>query len=83
MILNIYTVKDKSANFCFPPFNARSHVEASRMFKKLMQDPNRSGAMSEYQLLYLATFDDQTATVVPETPFVLEDGANLNENVNA
>ena len=40
----------------FLPFFARSDVEALRMFERLMKDPNRSGSVSEYDLVYMLDF---------------------------
>lgn len=58
MLLKMFAVRDRSAGFYFPPFFARSDVEALRMFERLMKDPNRSGAVSEYDLVYMLDFSD-------------------------
>jgi hypothetical protein len=74
MILNIYSVRDNSAQFHFTPFFARTHVEASRMFNQLLDDPKRSGARIEYSLYYHGTFDDQLGSIVPDNALHLETG---------
>lgn len=71
-------VRDRSAQFFFPPFFVRSEVEATRTFAKLMDDPNRSGAKSEYELAVLGEFDDQTGLSVPEVvPRVIALGSDF------
>lgn len=69
MNLLCVTVRDRSAEFYFPPFYVRSRVEATRVFEKLMRDPNRAGSVSEYDLFHLSDFDDQTGLSVQMEPF--------------
>lgn len=78
MQLMMIGVRDRSAEFYFPPFFVRSHVEAVRTFQRLMDDPNRSGAKSEYEMHHLADFDDQLGIVsVLPMPKLLANGADF------
>lgn len=63
MILKMFAVRDRSAEFFFPPFFMRSDAEARRAFGKLMGEPQRAGAPSEYELVSVGSFDDQTGYV--------------------
>lgn len=75
----IVGVRDRSAQFFFPPFNVRTQVEAIRTFSKLMDDPNRTGSKSEYELAVLGEFDDQTGLIVPEVvPRVIALGTDFD-----
>lgn len=59
-MLKVFGVRDSTAGFFFPPFFARSDVEAKRNFAKLMNDPSRTGAKAEYDLFSLGQFDDSS-----------------------
>lgn len=75
-------VRDRSAEFFFPPFFVRTKVDALRAFTQIMNQPERAGAASEYELVVLATFDDQTGQIVPEQHLsVLANGADVVKGV--
>lgn len=65
MILLCVAVRDRTAQFFFPPFYVRTAVEATRTFERLINDPNRTGSRAEYDLLHLANFDDQSGELEP------------------
>lgn len=63
MVLTMFAVRDLTANFYFPPFFARSQVEATRIFERLLKDPNRMGSVREFDLVLIGEFDDQTGVM--------------------
>lgn len=78
MKLEVLAVRDRSAQFFFPPFFVRTNVEGLRMFQKLMEDPARTGAKSEYDLHQIGEFDDQTGAITPVMNIpVLANGADF------
>lgn len=77
MQLTMFAVRDRSADFHFPPFFMRSNVEAMRAFSQLINDKARSGAPSEYELVSLAIFDDQQGLVEIIPRVVLASGADV------
>lgn len=84
MELQVYAVRDRSAEFYFPPFFLRSQVEAIRAFERLMSDPQRSGAPSEYDLVLFGSFVDQTGVFTMETqPRVIANGRDYGPNSGA
>lgn len=82
MNLLIIAVKDRSAGFYFPPFFVRSQVEAIRAFTSIMNQKERSGAASEYELAHFGDFDDGSGVFALETPpRVLANGADVVSGV--
>lgn len=65
--MNIYSVKDTPAEFFLPPFCARTHGQAQRMFVGSLGDsfPHREG----FSLYCIGAFNDETGYLsecVPE-----------------
>ena len=80
MELICVAVRDRKAEFFFPPFFCRTRVEAIRNFERLMQDPNRTGATSDYEIVAVGKFDDQTGQFsVFNLPELLVSGADFKQ----
>ena len=79
MMLKMFSVKDLTAAFFFPPFFVRSNVEATRIFERLLNDPSRTGAVSEYSLFFIGEFDDQTGVTVVVNPEQMANGADFTK----
>lgn len=70
MKLNLYTVYDKVAEDSAPPFAAKSHKVAFRMFVSLLRSAGVDDAgMDDYQLVHIAEYDTEVLggqiTLVP------------------
>jgi len=78
MELVLLGVRDRTAEFFFPPFFARTKVEGLRSFTQLINDKARTGAPSEYELVHLAIFDDQTGHLeVLPVPSLMANGSDV------
>lgn len=77
-VLKMMSVRDRTAEFFYPPFFVRSSVEAMRAFERLMADPNKGGAASEYDLIELGEFqDDSGGVIVHDVPRILSNGRDV------
>lgn len=66
--MNYYSIHDSKAKFFMPPFAARTHEEAQRIFTQAVNDfsnPNNAFAFSpaDYTLHYVFTFDEDDGQV--------------------
>lgn len=71
MILKIYSIWDQKGEIFNTPFYQRTHGEAERSFKQVVNDEksNLCRYPEDYDLYYLGEYDDQTGKMMPkETP---------------
>lgn len=63
---NLYSVRDEKTVAFFPPFLASNHGEALRTFSDLCKNVDTLMARypGDFALYHLATFDDQSGSVV-------------------
>ncbi len=79
MKLECFCVQDRLAGFSFPPFFTRSSAEAERMFVQLMADPARTGAVSDYCLYHVGSFDDRSMSIESlEMPDFIRSGSETH-----
>ncbi|HUD20443.1 MAG TPA: phage ORF5 protein [Patescibacteria group bacterium] len=82
MRTNLYSVKDVKANFYFPPFNVRGHVDAVRHFSFSLSDNKVQTQLNlypaDFDLYHVGYFDDDTATLVPIPAELVVQGVNIN-----
>jgi hypothetical protein len=65
MKIRLYSIKDRLLGAFLAPFSARADVEAVRQLRASMQDPSLAKSQlvlcpQDYDLYYVATFDDET-----------------------
>ena len=62
MVLKTFTIRDSKGEFYSPPFLQKTHGEAERSFKQLVQDQRSqvSKFPEDYDLYYIGEFDDNT-----------------------
>lgn len=62
----LYSVRDLKAEIFGPMFSSRTDSEAARNFDRLRRDPqsNIHQYPEDYQLFFMAEFDDATGSVV-------------------
>lgn len=77
MKFNLYTVYDKVAEDSAPPFAAKSHKVAFRMFVSMLRSAGVDDAgMDDYQLIHIAEYDTEVMcgqiTLVPSE--IIEEG---------
>ena len=80
MVLKTFTIRDSKGEFYSPPFFQKTHGEAERSFKQLVQDKQSqvSKFPEDYDLYYIGEFDDNTGKmVVTDTPQHIVKAANL------
>ncbi len=70
MNLNIYTIYDTAAAAYMRPFFLQSDGQAKRMFNDIANDADHDIGKhpEDYTLMFLGTFNDQTAKIHPENP---------------
>lgn len=73
MKIRLYSIKDRLLGAFLAPFSARADVEAVRQLRASMQDPQmaKSGLVTspqDYDLYYVATFDDETGQLEQARP---------------
>lgn len=76
----IFSIRDAKAEFYNQPFFQRSHGEAERTFKSLVQDEKTMIGKfpSDYDLYFLGEFDSETGkSVMLDTPQHLVKGVDL------
>lgn len=73
MKLECYTVFDRAVGAFMPPFFAKSHGEALRMFMDAVnsKDSLLSKHPADYMLYACGTFDDANGTFNPDEPVKL------------
>lgn len=74
--MNCYTIRDNAADYFFPPFFARTHGEAKRMFISSLGDSFVH--RHDYILFSLGTWDaDEGILTADEAPSVILAGASI------
>lgn len=71
MRLRFYSLKDRLTGVFLSPFVSRSDVDAYRQIKSTLVDERMRGQLlvtnsGDYDLYYVASFDDETGEVFPE-----------------
>ena len=66
MVLKTFTIRDSKGEFYSPPFFQKTHGEAERSFKQLVQDQQSqvSKFPEDYDLYYIGEFDDNTGKLI-------------------
>lgn len=69
----MYSIRDSKTEIFSYPFNAKTHGEAERNFSMLVNDKRPENLVNQfpqdYDLWYVADFDDQSGKIIPaETP---------------
>lgn len=94
MRIRLYSVKDRLLGVFLAPFAARADVEAKRQIVNSLKDPQMQGSSivqspKDFDLCYVATMEDETGEVFPEShaggaqaPIVVDNLARLMEAVN-
>lgn len=80
MQLMAYSVRDMKTEIYTPPFFNKSHGEAERTFRELINDENTMPGKypEDYDLYHLGVYDDQTGTMkVLDTPQHITKGVNV------
>lgn len=69
MLVKMYSVYDKSAEFYNAPFMARTDAEAVRILETVVNDPKTTLGQhpEQYHLSYMGTFDDNTGAITAPT----------------
>lgn len=71
MMMYLYTVQDKLAEECGPPFTAANNAVALRSFKKIVRDYDEK----DYELLLLGSWNSKEAIIKPfDIPRVIQEG---------
>lgn len=71
MFLKMYSIRDQKADIFHPPHFQKTHGEAERNFKTLVNDPKSQPALypEDFDLYYVGDYDDNTGKVTPlDTP---------------
>lgn len=71
MVLKMYSMRDMKGEIFHPPFFKKTHGEAERDFKTLVNDDKSmvNKYPEDYDLYYVGEYDDQRGIVVPlDTP---------------
>lgn len=73
MKIRLYSIHDRLLKAFLSPFAARADVEAVRQLRATMQDPQmaKTGLVTtpqDYDLYYVATFDDETGVMQSDRP---------------
>ena len=70
--MNLYTIRDLTAQYYMQPFGARNHAEALRSFENAVKDTRNPDNLmakhpSQFGLYFIGNFDDNTGqiTAVP------------------
>ena len=82
MKLSLYSVHDRLMNVHLAPFVARANVEALRQMKAAFDDPNMAKSPlvtnpSDYDLVLVGSFDDETGILQSVKPEILMNLADL------
>lgn len=83
MILKAFSIRDSKAEVFNTPFFQKTHGEAERSFKQLIQDEKSmlSKYPEDYDLYYLGEYDDNTGKLVTlDTPQHLHKAIQLKTN---
>lgn len=70
MVVKVYTIKDKLARECGPPFTAVNDEVAKRQFKQMGIPKD---LLDEYELLQIGYFDTIEAELTPELKYFVVD----------
>jgi len=62
--MNLYTVYDRLAEACGPPFSAPNHAVARRMYADLIKSSNVSH--NEYKLIFMGSYDEKSCVLEPQ-----------------
>lgn len=71
MELKAFSIRDQKAEIFNTPFFQKTHGEAERSFRELVQDPKSMVHKypDDYDLYYLGTYNDQNGLISPvDTP---------------
>lgn len=82
--MEIYCIRDKTANYSDQPFFVPTEVHATRMFKARVNDADQQNLLylypGEYDLVNLGTWDARTGKVTAlDTPKVIANGNQVKE----
>lgn len=69
MELKAFSIRDQKSEVFNTPFFQKTHGEAERSFRELVQDPKSmvSKYPDDYDLYYLGTYNDQNGLIDPLT----------------
>jgi len=71
MVLKVYSIRDSKSEVYNPPFYKKTHGEAERDFRTLVNDEKSTinKYSDDFDLYYLAEYDDNLGTFIPlDTP---------------
>lgn len=83
MILKAFSIRDSKADVFNTPFFQKTHGEAERSFKQLIQDDKSmlSKYPEDYDLYFIGEYDDNTGKLVTlDTPQHLVKAMQLKSN---
>lgn len=83
MILKAFSIRDSKADVFNTPFFQKTHGEAERSFKQLIQDDKSmlSKYPEDYDLYFIGEYDDNTGKLVTlDTPQHLVKAMQLKTN---
>lgn len=84
MNLKVYTIRDSKAEVFNTPFFQKSHGEAERSFRELINDEKSmvSKYPEDYDLYYLGQYDDQTGTIEAlDTPQHMQKAVSIKQQL--
>lgn len=82
MILKAFSIRDAKGEVFHPPFYKKTHGEAERDFKTLVNDHKSSVSKfpEDYDLYYLGEYDDNTGKFAPlDTPSHVQKAISLKD----
>lgn len=82
MLLKMYTIRDTKGDMYHNPFFNKTHGEAERNFRELVNDEKSmiSKYPDDYDLYYLGEFDDNTGKFKPkDAPEHLHKAVNMKK----
>lgn len=82
MELKAFSIRDAKAEIFNPPFYKKTHGEAERDFKTLVNDPKSQVHMyaEDYDLYFIGVYDDNSGKFLPlDTPQHLVKAVQLKE----
>lgn len=84
MVHKIFTIRDAKGEFYTQPFIKKTHGEAERDFRMLVNDEKSqiNQFPEDYDLYYLGTFDDESGKMETSAPTHLIAARNLLKDAN-
>lgn len=81
MIVKIFSIKDKKTGAFSPPWQSPTHGSAERAFKTAVNSQENDYAKypDDFDLYYIADFDDESASYSNNTPVFIISATQLKD----